>query len=192
MPNLYIIAGPNGAGKTTASYTILPETLNCYEFVNADEIARGISPLKPEKASFEAGKLMLTQVKKHIELGLDFAIETTLSTRTYADLVENAQRKGYTVTLLFFWLVSFEVAKTRVAKRVEEGGHNIPNDVIERRYKRGLFNLFNVFLPLCNGCMLIDNNFETKSIAQNLNGNEKIFEKEKFECIKTEAKKYEY
>ena len=192
MPNLYIIAGPNGAGKTTASYTILPEILNCYEYVNADEIARGISPLKPEKASFEAGKLMLTQVKKNIESGLDFAIETTLSTRSYAELIENAQGKGYKVTLLFFWLVSFEAAKIRVAKRVEEGGHNIPEDVIERRYGRGLFNLFNVFIPLCNDWMMIDNNFETKSIAQNINGNEVVFDNEKFESIKNEAKKYEY
>ena len=192
MPNLYIIAGPNGAGKTTASYTILPEVLNCYEFVNADEIARGISPLKPEKASFEAGKLMLTQIKKHVDQELDFAIETTLSTKTYTELIQNAQKKGYKVTLLFFWLSSWEAAQARVAKRVEEGGHNIPSEIIERRFKRGLFNLFNVFIPLCNDWMVIDNNSETKPIAQNIDNTLKIFESEKFEHIKIEARKYEY
>lgn len=192
MPNLYIVAGPNGAGKTTASYTILPEVLNCYEFVNADEIARGISPLKPEKASFEAGKIMLVQIKKHIDQGLDFAIETTLSTRSYKGLILDAQKKDYKVTLLFFWLSTWTAAQVRVAKRVEEGGHNIPPEIVERRFKRGLFNLFNVFIPLCDSWMFIDNNKETNCIAQNMDNTLKIFEPEKLEQIKTEARKYEY
>src|SRR3989339_56746 len=104
MPNLYIIAGCNGAGKTTASYTILPEMLECKEFVNADEIARGISPFQPESVSIEAGRIMLKRIKDLIQKQVDFAFETTLSNRSYRPLIIDAQKKGYSVTLIFFWL----------------------------------------------------------------------------------------
>jgi len=166
MPNLYIIAGCNGAGKTTASFTILPEVLNCYEFINADEIARGLSPFKPENASFEAGRIMLNQIDKHIEAGVDFAIETTLSSKHYEEVIPNAKKKGYVVTLLFFWLESVNIAKERVKKRVEGGGHNIPEDVIERRYKRGLENFFRKFIHLADNWLLVDNDKEFKLIAK--------------------------
>lgn len=133
MPNLYIIAGPNGAGKTTASYTILPQLFDCEIFVNADEIARGLSPLNPEKAAFEAGKLMLTQVKKNLNNGVDFAMETTLSTKYYKKLISDAQSKNYTVILVFLWLKSVKVAIERVKSRVKKGGHHIPTEIIKRR-----------------------------------------------------------
>ena len=157
MSNLYIIAGCNGAGKTTASYTILPEVLNCYEFINADEIAKGLSPFKPESVSFEAGRIMLNQIKKHLDAKIDFAIETTLASKHYAGIIEEAKQKGYVINLLFFWLPNIESAKERVRERVENGGHNIPPDVIERRYKRGLFNFFHIFNELADSWMLIDN-----------------------------------
>lgn len=157
MPNLYIIAGCNGAGKTTDSYTILPEVLNCYEFINADEIARGISPFRSETVSFEAGRIMLHQIQKHIDAKIDFAIENTLSSKHYAGIIKKAKQKGYTIRLLFFWLPTIELAKIRVKTRVEEGGHNIPSDVIERRYKRGLFNFFHVYSLISDSWMLIDN-----------------------------------
>lgn len=160
MPNLYIIAGPNGAGKTTASYTILPDLLTCDVFVNADEIARGLSPLNPNKASFEAGRLMLLQIKKNLNLKVDFAIETTLSTHSYLQLIETAKNKGYTVTLVFLWLKSVKTAKQRVKMRVKEGGHNIPIDIIERRYVRGLKN-FKTFANKVDRWLLI-NNGDTK------------------------------
>lgn len=144
MPNLYIIAGCNGAGKTTASFTILPEILNCREFVNADEIARGISPFNIEKAAFTAGRLMLARINDLIIEQQDFAFETTLATKSYAALIQKARLNGFTITVLFLWLNSFELAKERVRVRVKNGGHNIPDDVIERRYSRGLKFIFNL------------------------------------------------
>jgi predicted ABC-type ATPase len=155
--NLYIIAGCNGAGKTTASYGILPTILDCKEFINADEIAKGLSPFQPEKVSFEAGRIMLHRIEELLNKNVDFAFETTLSTKSFAQTVQKAQAKGYTVTLLFFWLNSIELAKQRVALRVSEGGHNIPPDVIERRYQRGINNLFALYLPICDNVMAFDN-----------------------------------
>ncbi len=155
--NLYIIAGCNGAGKTTASYTILPEILNCKEFVNADEIAKGLSPFQPEKVSFEAGRIMLHRIDELLQKEADFAFETTLSAKSYISIIKKAQSQGYFVTLVFFWLNSIELAKQRVVIRVSEGGHNIPEDVIERRYIRGIKNFFKIYLNACDNVMLFDN-----------------------------------
>lgn len=157
MPNLYIISGCNGAGKTTASYTVLPEMLNCDDFVNADEIAKGLSPLNPEKAAIDAGRLMLTRIKKLINKQMDFAFETTLATRSYTKTIEIARENGYRITLLFFWLDSVDLAIERVRTRVMEGGHNIPKDVIERRYYAGLRNLFQLYIPISDYWMIFDN-----------------------------------
>ena len=164
-PILYIIAGPNGAGKTTASMNILPDLLDCNEFVNADEIAKGLSPFKPEEVAVQAGKLMLERIDSLLSQGASFAIETTLATRSYKKLVEQAQSLGYSVQLLFFWLESPEMACKRVAKRVSEGGHNIPVEVIYRRYGLGLENLFDIFMPIVDYWAIYDNNFETKLIG---------------------------
>ncbi|QEM06998.1 AAA family ATPase [Mucilaginibacter rubeus] len=164
MPNLYIIAGCNGAGKTTASYTVLPELLNCNEFVNADNIAAGLSPFNPESVAFEAGRIMLQRIDELLNREVDFAFETTLSTRSYVFLVKRARQKGYEVTLLFFWLSSPEMAMERVAKRVSKGGHNIPVDVIERRYYRGIRNLVSLYIPLCDRWFVI-NNMNTGSLV---------------------------
>lgn len=155
--NLYIIAGCNGAGKTTASFTILPEILDCKEFVNADEIAKGLSPFQPESVSFEAGRIMLSRIDelfKHDEI---FAFETTLATKTYKQKILKASSCGYNITLLFFWLKNVDLAKERVEIRVKEGGHNIPKDVIERRYLNGINNLFNIYLNIVNQVFIFDN-----------------------------------
>jgi len=157
MPNLYIIAGCNGAGKTTASYTVLPEMLNCKEFVNADEIARGLSPFQPEKAAIDAGKIMLTRIKELIKHQQDFSFETTLSARHFVNLIKDAKKKEYFVTLVFFWLNSTELAKQRVKMRVSEGGHNIPDETIKRRYKLGINNLIKLYIPVCDYWMVVDN-----------------------------------
>jgi predicted ABC-type ATPase len=147
--NLFIIAGCNGAGKTTASFTILPEIIDCKEFVNADEIARGLNELLKENESF--------------------AFETTLSTRSYKGKILQAKKQGYTVTLLFFWLNNIELAKERVRIRVIEGGHHIPKDVIERRYLKGIYNLFDIYLPIIDGALIFDNSFgKHELIAQKL------------------------
>jgi predicted ABC-type ATPase len=116
--NLYIIAGCNGAGKTTASYTILPEVIECKEFVNADEIAKGLSPFQPEKVSFEAGRIMINRINELLEDNESFAFETTLSTKSYKNKILKSKEQGYTITLLFFWLNNIELAKERVKIRV--------------------------------------------------------------------------
>ena len=155
--NLYIISGCNGAGKTTASYTVLPEILNCREFVNADEIAKGLSPFNPESVAIEAGRLMLRRIEELLNRNESFSIETTLSTKSYINLVRKAQEKGYHVHLIFFWLETSDLAVQRVAERVSKGGHNIPNDVILRRYKAGICNLFNIFMKEVDLWMIYDN-----------------------------------
>jgi predicted ABC-type ATPase len=154
---LFIISGCNGAGKTTASFTILPEILDCKEFVNADEIAKGLSPFQPEKASFESGRIMLNRINDLLEQNKNFAFETTLSTKSYKNKVIEAKSKNYEIILLFFWLQNPELAKERVKIRVSEGGHNIAEDVIERRYFKGIKNLFNIYLPIVDQALIFDN-----------------------------------
>jgi predicted ABC-type ATPase len=131
--------------------------LNCREFVNADSIAAGLSPFNPESVAIEAGRLMLSRIRELMMTGVDFAFETTLATRSYASLVKNAQQAGYKVTLLFIWLDSPETAVQRVADRVAEGGHNIPETVIRRRYLRGIFNLINLYIPICDRWIVVNN-----------------------------------
>lgn len=157
MANLYIISGCNGAGKTTASYTVLPEMLNCKEFVNADEIAKGLSPFQPDKVAIEAGRIMLTRIRDLINHTTDFAFETTLATKSYVKFIHEAQLKGYFVTLVYFWLNSPELAAERVESRVLSGGHNIPKDVIYRRYSAGINNLSQLYIPICDYWLIIDN-----------------------------------
>jgi predicted ABC-type ATPase len=165
MPNLYIIAGCNGAGKTTASYTVLPQILKCKEFVNADSIAAGISPFQPETVAFEAGRVMLQRISQLIDERATFAFETTLSTKSYKETIKKCKAKGYTVTLLYFWLSSPELAIGRIKDRVSRGGHHIPDVVVKRRYKRGLENFFNIFMPLCDYWQILDNSTRNVSIV---------------------------
>lgn len=157
---MYIIAGPNGAGKTTLAYTILPEIFDCDEFVNADEIAKGISPLNPEKANIRAGRLMLQRIKELLCQGESFAFETTLSTKSYQGLIKRAEHQGYDTTLLFLLLDSVELAVHRVQTRVKEGGHNIPTEIIERRYSNGLINFFKIYRSIVSSWILVDNSYE--------------------------------
>ena len=160
MPNLYIIAGCNGAGKTTTSFTVLPEILGCKEFVNADEIARGLSPFQPEGVSFQAGRIMLQRIHELLNNRVDFGFETTLATRSYVSLIEQARSAGYIITLIYFWLESVDLAQKRVAERVLKGGHNIPTEVIERRYHAGLKNLFARYMDKVDGWMVYDNSVD--------------------------------
>jgi predicted ABC-type ATPase len=184
--NLYIIAGCNGAGKTTASFTILPEILDCREFVNADEIAKGLSPFQPEKVSFESGRIMLNRINELLLAKESFAFETTLSTRTYKDKILEAKQNDYNITLLYFWLQTIELAKERVRIRVSEGGHNIEPEIIERRYKRGIKNLFDIYLPIVDGALIFDNSEgEYELLAQKtIDGNLSIKIQSKFDSLK--------
>ena len=172
----------NGAGKTTASFNILPELLNCKEFVNADEIARGLSPFQPEKVSIEAGKLMLTRIDELIQSKQDFSFETTLSTRSFVKTIQIAKANGYFVTLIFFWLDSIDLAKDRVQRRVAEGGHNIEPSVIERRYVSGIKNLFNLYSEEVDSILIYDNSsLNPELIAEKeMQQHFKIIQNEKF------------
>ncbi len=157
MPRLYIISGCNGAGKTTASYSLLPEMLDCSEFVNSDEFAKGLSPFNPEKASIQASRYMLMKIRYLLKKQRDFAVETTLATRTLLKTAKLAQNAGYTVTLLYFWLKTPELAIERVKARVETGGHNIPEETIRRRYHVGIDYFFHYYAPICERWILADN-----------------------------------
>ena len=157
MPRLYIISGCNGAGKTTASYTMLPEMLDCSEFVNSDEFAKGLSPFNPEKASIQASRYMIMKIRYLLKRQQDFGIETTLATRTLLKTIRMAQEAGYTVTLLYFWLNSPDLAVERVAARVGTGGHDIPEETIRRRYRVGIDYFFHDYAPICERWILADN-----------------------------------
>ena len=164
LPKLYIIAGCNGAGKTTASFTILPEVLGCKEFINADEIAKGLSPFQPESVAMQAGRIMLARMDELLQKGETFAFESTLATKSYKQKIEWAQANGYEVTLLFFWLDSPNMAKKRVAQRVAEGGHSIPSETIERRYHNGITNLFAIYINMVDICYIFDNSEGRKEL----------------------------
>jgi len=184
--NIYIIAGCNGAGKTTASFTILPEILDCKEFVNADEIAKGLSPFQPEKVSFEAGRIMLERIEVLLKSNENFAFETTLSTKSYKQKLIQAKQNGFKVKLLFFWLPTIEMAINRVAIRVSECGHNIPEDVIARRYSRGIQNLFKIYIPLCDDWAVFDNSEETPDlIAEGIESEIMVANKSHWDLLKT-------
>lgn len=183
---LYIIAGCNGAGKTTASFTILPEILDCKEFVNADEIAKGLSPFQPEKVPFEAGRIMLNRINELLSENVNFAFETTLSTKSYKSKINEAKEKGYRIILLFFWLQNIELAKERVKVRVSEGGHNIDPEVIARRYLRGIKNLFDIYLPIVDGAFIFDNSQAKPELLadKQMNFELNIVNPEKFNFLK--------
>ena len=154
---MYIISGCNGSGKTTASYMLLPELLDCSEFVNSDEFAKSLAPFNPESAYVTASRYMLKKLQYLFVRREDFCIETTLATRSLIKTVRRAQDQGYFVTVVYLWLRSPEIAIQRVAARVEAGGHEVPPDVIRRRYYTGLQYFFDIYSPVCDKWMLVDN-----------------------------------
>ena len=165
MPRLFIISGCNGSGKTTASYAVLPELLGCSEFVNSDEFAKSLSPFSPEKASVGASRYMLLKMRRLLERRADFAIETTLATRSMLKMIKDAQEAGYFVTILYLWLNTPDLAVARVKARVAAGGHNIKEETIRRRYSVGLHYLFRDFMPLCDRWILCDNSEDRLEIV---------------------------
>ncbi len=153
---IVIIAGPNGAGKTTFAREFLPNEANCPIFVNADLIAAGLSPFAPELAAFKAGRLMLEEIAAHVKRGESFAFETTLSGLTYAQMIPAWRSSGYAVELAFLSLPDAEMAIERVAMRVRQGGHNVPEEVIRRRFAHGIAN-FGRYKLLVDSWQLYDN-----------------------------------
>ena len=188
MPRMYIISGCNGSGKTTASYTLLPEMLECYQFVNSDEFAKSLSPFDPSAASISASRYMLLKFRYLLNRKADFCIETTLATRSLIKMVMDAKAGGYDVTILYFWLNSPELAIKRVKERVEAGGHNIAEDVIRRRYNRGLAYLFRDYIPICDKWILADNSRPPfRVVAQGDNYSTAIKDSPKFKLIWDQA-----
>ena len=159
-PTIIIIAGPNGAGKTTFAREFLPQEASCLTFINADLIAQGLSPFRPEEAAVRAARLMLELIGECVKRGESFAIETTLSGRTYARMIPQWKQAGYQVALFFLQLPSEDLAVLRVADRVAQGGHNIPEAVIRRRFHAGISNFHALYKPLVDDWRLYDNSGE--------------------------------
>lgn len=157
MKTVYVIGGPNGAGKTTLAQTLLPEYLGVVEFVNADQIAGGLSAFRPDSVSIDAGRVMLRRIYELAGLDQDFAFETTLASRSFAPFLQELKRRGYTVVLIFVWLQSPRLAFRRVRLRASKGGHDVPQEIISRRYDRGLANLRQLYLPLADSWFIFDN-----------------------------------
>ena len=145
---IIIIAGPNGAGKTTLARELLPNEANISTFINADLLAAGLDPLQPERAAFQAGRMMLQMIDDCVRRGESFAFETTLSGRSYARMIPRWREDGYWVTLVYLRVSSPEVVISRVRQRVLEGGHDVPEDVIRRRFHASLYNFENIYRDL--------------------------------------------
>ena len=165
MPKMYIISGCNGSGKTTASYTLLPEMLECNQFVNSDEFAKSLSPFNPAEASVSASRYMLQKIYYLLGNHMDFCVETTLATRSLMGIINDAKSRGYSIVILYFWLRSPEMAISRVKDRVAAGGHNIPEDVVRRRYYMGLTYFFETYAPVCDRWILADNSVSPFTIV---------------------------
>jgi len=180
--SVYVIAGPNGAGKTTFAKTFLPEHMNCKVFINADLIAGGISPLKPDDAALRAGRFLLEEIRRTAKSKVDFGFETTLSGRSYIHLFRQFKTLGYEIHLIFLWIPNVQTSLMRIAERVKRGGHHIPQEVAERRFVRGIRNLFNLYKPFLDSWNLMDNSgSQPKTIAyeearQRVVVNPKLFE----------------
>ena len=185
MPRLYILSGCNGAGKTTASYALLPEMLDCRQFVNSDEFAKSLSPFDPSSASISASRYMVMRINYLLNKREDFSIETTLATRSLVGIIKQAKEMGYTVTILYLWLNSPEMAIERVHNRVARGGHNIPDNVVRRRYVMGLQYLFKAYMPLCDRWVLADNSQSPFTvIAEGSRILTQVKDREKYDKIK--------
>lgn len=184
MPELLIIAGPNGAGKTTAAHVLLPEMLPNARYINADYIAAGMNPLQPERSAIAAGRVMLKEIKSALQNNEDFAFETTLATRGFVRLIRGAKQKGYRVSMLYFWLNDVVRALERVAQRVQEGGHHVPDIVVKRRYKRSVDNLVNRYLSELDAVSVYDNSTSQAVLIAQKNGTLKVLKEDVWEKLK--------
>lgn len=142
---ILIIAGPNGAGKTTFAREFLPNEAGCPAFINADLIASGLSPFEPTVAAIKAGRLMLEEMAAHTKRGTSFAFETTLSGRSYLPMIRTWRKQGYQIKLFFLSLANADEAIARIAARVVQGGHYLPDDVVRRRFQSGLYNFQHIY-----------------------------------------------
>lgn len=149
-PTIYLIAGCNGAGKTTFAKEFLPHEVKCLRFYNADELARGLSPLDPQAAAMKAGRLLLSEIRESIREKQTFALESTLSGKTYVRTLRDAKSRGFQIYLHYLWLATPAIAIARVRERVKKGGHNVPVADIKRRFGRSLQHLTSAYAPLAD------------------------------------------
>jgi len=163
-PEIIVLGGPNGAGKSTSATALLPQSLSVEQFVNADMIASGLSPFSPTSSALEAGRIMLRRIHQLAEQRISFGFETTLASRSYVSFLRRAQAAGYVVHVIYIWLSRVELALSRVAERVRQGGHDVPSVVVERRYWRGLKNFYSLYMPLADSWTLCDNTEEAPVI----------------------------
>jgi predicted ABC-type ATPase len=189
-PQLFILSGPNGSGKSTTARVLLPKSLGVQQFVNADNIAEGLSPFAPETTAIQAGRLMIQRIQELMSDRQSFAFETTLAGKRNASLIKSASKAGYSVNLIYIWLSSPELALSRVADRVRQGGHPVPDDVVRRRYSRGLVNFFRLYRPLANTWTLCDNSGrELLIVAQGSNMTEtRVFDEDRLHRIEQSAR----
>lgn len=157
MPSLVVIAGPNGSGKSTTAPKLLRDALRVEEFINADVIASGLSAFAPDRVAFPAGRIMIRRMQELAASRTDFALESTLSSRSLAPWISRLRATGYVFHLVYLWLHHADLAVGRVAERVRQGGHDVPEAVIRRRYARSLSNFFNVYRPLADSWLMLDN-----------------------------------
>src|ERR1051325_258218 len=189
-PTIYLIAGCNGAGKTTFAGEFLPKEVKCLRFLNADEIARGLSPLKPSASVVKAARLLLQQIAESLRRRETFALETTLSGLTYVRLFRRAKRRGYELKLYYLWLPSPDVAVARVRERVRKGGHDVPATDIRRRFHRSLANLMRHYLPLADSWTVFDNSGDNPTlVAENESGKLRVVNSEVFGKLQSTRKK---
>jgi predicted ABC-type ATPase len=188
QPNLYVVAGPNGAGKSTFARLFLPNYADCREFVNADLIAAGLSPFRPERLALQAGKLMLERIEALAEARADFGFETTLAGKRWLPLLERLRERGYRLHAFFLWMRGPELALARIAERVRAGGHSVPEVVVRRRFRRGLRNFFQLYAPILDAWVILDSSGKSPEVvALSVSDVEIALDRELFARIQREA-----
>lgn len=182
---LYVVGGSNGAGKTTFARVFLPDYAGCRRFINPDLIAAGLSPFDPALAMVEAGRLVLREIDKSIRAGDSFSFESTLSGKTYLKVIQDAKTRGYTVHLFYVWIPDVELGLARIRDRVQNGGHNVPENDVRRRFPRTLTNLFDHYRPLVDSLHFFDNSGQNPVLVfEDANGKMTIHDENRYRFVK--------
>lgn len=188
MPTIYVIAGPNGVGKTTFADKYLPDEAKQLEFVNADLIARGLSPYDPDVVAMDAGRIAIGRIRQLVADKIGFTWETTMSGRSAAGWLREARAAGFTLKCYFIWVRQPEITLTRIRQRVVEGGHNIPEAVSRRRFFKTIENFFQIYRPVFDAWKLYENDLpEPRLLAVEKQGRFVARDRRRFDEILKEA-----